>query len=162
VIAQFYFLLQIVAPIETVLHLLAVCAIPLALLLSGALIADHINKESLRHGSRTIFASIAVRIGALPALILLLTKIAPLDLALKSVLVVQAAMPAAIFPIVVTKVHHGDMPTALQVVLGTSVIGLITIPLWTGFGLPVGTTTSTFPAARFGPKREIGYCFFAL
>ena len=44
-------------------------------------------------------------------------------------------MPAAIFPIVVTRVHHGDMPTALQVVLGTSIIGLITIPLWIGFGL---------------------------
>ena len=121
--------------IETTFHLLAVCAIPLALLLSGALIADHINRESLRHGSRTIFASTAVRIGALPALILLFTKIAPLDVALKSVLVIQAAMPAAIFPIVVTRAHHGDMPTALQVVLGTSLIGLITIPLWIGFGL---------------------------
>ena len=123
------------ASIETTIHLLAVCAIPLALLLSGALIADHINKESLRHGSRAIFASAAVRIGLLPALILLFTKIAPLDLALKSVLVLQAAMPAAIFPIVVTRAHHGDMPTALQVVLGTSIIGLITIPLWIGFGL---------------------------
>ena len=111
------------------------CTIPMALLLSGALIADNINKESLRHGSRTIFASSAVRIGILPALILLVTKIAPLDVTLKSVLVVQAAMPAAIFPIVVTRVHHGDMPTALQVVLGTSIIGLITIPLWIGFGL---------------------------
>jgi predicted permease len=115
--------------------LLAVCAIPLALLLSGALIADHINNDLLRHGSRAIFASAAVRIGFLPALILLFTKIAPLDVALKSVLVIQAAMPAAIFPIVVTRAHHGDMPTALQVVLGTSLIGLITIPLWIGFGL---------------------------
>ena len=70
-----------------------------------------------------------------PALILLFTKLAPLDITLKSVLIVQAAMPAAIFPIVVTKVYHGDMPTALQVALGTSLIGLITIPLWTGFGL---------------------------
>ncbi len=123
------------ASIETTIHLLAVCAIPLALLLSGALIGDHINKESLRHGGRAIFASAAVRIGLLPALILIFTKLAPLDLALKSVLVIQAAMPAAIFPIVVTRAHHGDMPTALQVVLGTSLIGLITIPLWIGFGL---------------------------
>jgi predicted permease len=121
--------------IATTFHLLAVCAIPLALLLSGALIADYINKESLRHGSRIIVASATVRIGFLPALILLFTKIAPLDVTLKSVLVVQAAMPAAIFPIVVTKAYHGDMPTALQVVLGTSLIGLITIPLWIGFGL---------------------------
>ena len=123
------------ASIQTTFHLLAVCAVPLALLLSGALIADYINKDSLRHGSRAISASFVVRIGILPALILLFTKVAPLDVALKSVLVVQAAMPAAIFPIVVTKVHHGDMPTALQVVLGTSLIGLLSIPLWIGFGL---------------------------
>ena len=121
--------------IATTFHLLAVCAIPMALLLSDSLIADYINTDSLRHGSRTIFASTAVRIGFLPALILLFTKIAPLDAALKSALVVQAAMPAAIFPIVVTKVYHGDMPTALQVVLGTFLIGLVTIPLWIGFGL---------------------------
>jgi malate permease and related proteins len=125
-----------IAPsIATTIHMLAVCAIPVALLLSGGLIADHVNKESLQHGSRTIFASAAIRIGILPTLILLFTKIAPLDVALKSVLVLQAAMPAAIFPIVVTKAHQGDMPTALQVVLGTSAIGLITIPLWIGFGM---------------------------
>jgi malate permease and related proteins len=63
------------------------------------------------------------------------TRLAPLDLTLKSVLVIQAAMPAAIFPIVAAKAHHGYMPTALRVVLGTSAIGLITTPLWIGFGL---------------------------
>jgi malate permease and related proteins len=63
------------------------------------------------------------------------TRFARLDVALKSVLIIQAAMPATIFPIVVTRAHHGDMPTALRVILGTSVIGLITIPLWIGYGL---------------------------
>ncbi len=121
--------------IVTTFHLLGACAVPLGLLLSGALIADYVNWESLRHGRRTVLASAAVRIVALPALMLIFTHWAPLDISLKSVLVVQAAMPAAIFPIVVTKAHHGDMPTALRVVLGTSAIGLVTIPLWIGFGL---------------------------
>jgi predicted permease len=121
--------------ITTTFHLLAACAVPLGLLLSGALIADYVNWESVRHGRRTILASAAVRIIILPAVMLVFTRLAPLDVTLKSVLVVQAAMPAAIFPIVVTRAHHGDMPTALRVVLGTSAIGLITIPLWIGFGL---------------------------
>ncbi len=121
--------------VATTFHLLAVCAIPLGLLLSGALIADYVNWESLRHGRRTILASAAVRVLALPALMMTFTRLAPVDVALKSVLVIQAAMPAAIFPIVVARAHHGDMPTALRVVLGTSAIGLITIPLWIGFGL---------------------------
>lgn len=121
--------------ITTTFHLLAVCAVPLALLLSGALIADYANWESVRHGRRTILASAIVRIVVLPAVMMVFTRLAPLDVTLKSVLIIQAAMPAAIFPIVVTRAHRGDMPTALRVVLGTSAIGLITIPLWIGFGL---------------------------
>lgn len=120
---------------DTTFHLLGVCAVPMALLLSGALIADFLNKEALRHGGRTILVSTLVRIGLVPFLIVAFAKFAPLDSALKAVLVLQAAMPAAIFPIVVTKAHDGDVPTALQVVIGTSLIGLVTIPLWLGFGM---------------------------
>ncbi len=100
----------------------------MALLLSGALIADYISLRSLRHGGRTILAACVVRLLVAPILILLVAKFIPFDQALKSVLILQAAMPAAIFPIVVTKVNDGDVPAALQVVLGTSLIGLVTIP----------------------------------
>ncbi|MFZ4683338.1 MAG: AEC family transporter [Terrimicrobiaceae bacterium] len=123
------------AAVDTTFHLLGACAVPMALLLSGALIADHLNKESLRHSSRTISAATVIRIGVVPILILLFARLVPLDHPLKAVLVLQAAMPAAIFPIVVTKAHDGDVPVALQVVIGTSLIGLITIPLWLGFGM---------------------------
>ena len=121
--------------IDTTIHLLGMCAVPMALLLSGALIADYWNKESLRHGGGTILASTVIRIGIVPILILVTAWLVPFDHKLKAVLVLQAAMPAAIFPIVVTKAHDGDVPTALQVVIGTSLIGLITIPLWLGFGM---------------------------
>ncbi|CAN5528252.1 AEC family transporter [soil metagenome] len=119
----------------TTFTLLGACAVPMALVLSGALIADHLNAESFRSRGHTLLASTTVRILVVPALMILFAKYAPIDNALKAVIVVQAAMPAAIFPIVVTKVHHGDLPTALQVVLGTSLIGLLTIPLWISFGL---------------------------
>jgi len=121
--------------IDTTIHLLGMCAVPMALLLSGALIADYWNKESLRHGGGTILASTVIRIGIVPILILVTAWLVPFDHKLKAVLVLQAAMPAAIFPIVVTKAHDGDVPTALQVVIGTSLIGLITIPLWLGLGM---------------------------
>lgn len=79
-------------------HLLAVCAIPLGLLLSGALIADYVNWESVRHGRRTIAASVAVRILALPALIMTFTRFAPLDVALKSVLSSKQPFRPPFFP----------------------------------------------------------------
>ena len=145
--------------IETTFHLLAVCAIPLALLLSGALIADYVNKESCGTEAATISASVVVRIVTLPALILTFTRFAPLDVALKSVLVIQAAMPAAIFPIVVTRAHHGDMPTALHVVLGTSVDRPHNDPPLDRFwpALDIARPLSNPPK----PTRQ-AYCFLAL
>ena len=59
----------------------------------------------------------------------------PLDPALRSVLVVQSAMPSAVFPVVLAKMHGGDMPTALRIVLATSIASLITIPIWLGWAI---------------------------
>lgn len=121
--------------IATTYHLLGQCAVPLALVLSGALIADFLNRGAFREGTRTILLSTAVRIGIVPFLILVVTKLLPIGQPLQAVLILQAAMPAAIFPIVVTKAHDGDVATALQVVMGTSLVGLLSIPLWIGFGM---------------------------
>lgn len=117
------------------LHTLGACAIPMALLLSGALVADHLNFGALRHGRRRIFAALTVRILLVPALILLAAWIMPFNEKLKAVLVMQAAMPAAIFPLVVIVAYGGDVRTGIQVVLGTSLVGLVTIPLWLSLGL---------------------------
>ena len=59
----------------------------------------------------------------------------PLPLELRRVLVLQAAMPAAMFPVVMAKYYGGDPATAVRIVLATSLAALLTIPLWLGFGL---------------------------
>ena len=82
-----------------------------------------------------MWLGIAIRLGVLPAILLVLAAALRVDPALHAVLIVQAAMPSAVFPIVLAKIHGGDMPTALRVVLGTSLVGLVTIPLWLTFGL---------------------------
>lgn len=117
------------------IQILGACAIPMALLLSGALAADHANLDALRHGRRHVFAALAVRILVVPVLILLFAWIMPFNDKLKAVLVMEAAMPASIFSLVVVLAHGGDSRTAIQVVLGTSFAGLVTIPLWLNFGL---------------------------
>jgi hypothetical protein len=119
--------------VTTAWHMLGLCAVPLGLLLSGALLADHVTPHVLRTGWSAMFLGIGIRLGIMPVLILLMAI--PADPALRAVLVVQAAMPSAVFPIVLAKIHDGDMPTALRVVLGTSLVGLVTIPLWLAFGL---------------------------
>lgn len=123
------------AAVDSAWHMLGVCAVPIGLLLTGALLADHATLGVLKTGWSTTALGLAVRLGALPAIILSAALFLPLDTALRQVLVVQAAMPSAVFPIILTRLHHGDMPTALRVVIGTSLASLVTIPLWLAFGL---------------------------
>ncbi len=120
--------------ILTAVHWLGQSAIPLALLLIGAIVADHL--DDARGGSAVQVVTVAalVRLGVMPVLFLLLAKFLPCSIELKRVLILQAAMPSAVLPIVLTKHYGGDARTALQVVLGTSLFGLVTIPLWIHFG----------------------------
>ena len=68
-------------------------------------------------------------------LILCMVKFLPLPDDLKRLLVVQAAMPAAIFPIVLARLYGGQPQVAIQVVVATSVVGMITAPLVIAWGL---------------------------
>jgi predicted permease len=107
----------------------------MALILIGAVIADHLHEFHSAHGWRVIGASVLLRIGILPLIFLLVTKYLPATVELKRVLVLEAAMPAAVFPIILAKHYDGDPPTAVRVVLGTTVVSLATIPLWIRFGM---------------------------
>jgi predicted permease len=118
----------------TVIHWFGQCAIPLALLLIGAIVADHLNDARGGRAVRVVSIAVMVRLAMMPVLFLLLAKFLPCSLELKRVIVLQGAMPSAVLPIVLTKHYGGDARTALQVALGTSVIGLVTIPLWIRLG----------------------------
>jgi predicted permease len=105
-------------------------AIPLSLLLTGAMIADAWSSSRLSEGLRTIAAAASLRLLVLPAAFLVLAWLIPGPSELKRVIVVQAAMPSAVFPIVLARVYGGDVPTAVRVCVGTSLLGLATLPLW--------------------------------
>ena len=120
--------------ILTVIHWLGQSAIPLALLLIGAIVADHLGDARGGHAVRVVTVAALVRLGIMPVLFLLLAKFLPCSIEFKRVLVLQGAMPSAVLPIVLAKHYGGDARTALQVSLGTSLIGLVTIPLWIRFG----------------------------
>lgn len=122
--------------LETV-RWLAACAIPLGLMLAGATLADLLREErGLLRDWRTPTVACALRLGLLPIGFLLLARYLPgISDDLRRVITIQAAMPAGIFPLVVNRYYNGDSRTAVQVVLGTTVAGLITIPLWLSFGL---------------------------
>lgn len=76
-----------------------------------------------------------MRQSVLPIGFLLVAKYLPASGELKRVIVLGAAMPAAVFPIVMARHYSGDPATAMRVVIGTSVVGLVTIPLWIRLGM---------------------------
>lgn len=121
--------------LDGALHMLGVCAVPVGLLVTGAVLADHMRPGMLRSGWDTVTLALVLRLGLLPVLILSAALFLPLDPALRTVLVVQSAMPSAVFPVVLAKMHGGDMPTALRVVLASSLASLVTIPFWLGWAL---------------------------
>ena len=121
--------------VRIAIHWLGECAIPMALILIGAIVADHLSEFHSASGWRVIGTALLLRLGLLPILFLLLAKYLPCSLELKRVIVLQAAMPAAVFPIIMARHYGGDPPTALRVVMSTSAASILTIPLWLRFGI---------------------------
>lgn len=119
----------------TTARMLGQCAIPLGIVLIGATIADQAHHVHSRASWPVIAVACGARLLLLPLLFLAIARYLPCSLELKRVMVLQAAMPAAVFPIVMTRHYGGDAPTALRVVLGTSIASLVTTPLWIRIGV---------------------------
>jgi len=123
------------ALVTHVVHALAACAIPLGLLMIGVSLANYLGEWKGLIVPKVMLGACVLRLGILPLVILCVTRWMPCSIELKRVLVVQAAMPAGVFSIVLAR-HYGGQPlTAVQVVLGTTVLGILVIPLWIQFGL---------------------------
>lgn len=117
--------------------LLGGAAIPVGLILTGAGIASHIQEEGVGQGGwRVAGAACVLRLGVLPVLFLCGAWLMSERLIeVRRVLAMEAAMPAAMFPIVLARHYGGDPATAVRIVLATSVVGLVTIPVWLVYGL---------------------------
>ncbi len=119
----------------TFLHALAVCAVPLGLLMTGATFAPHLNDPKQLVNPRVILTAWLLRLAVLPWVFLLAARYAPVSVELKQVLVVQAAMPTAVISVIVARIYGGKPLVAVQIILGTTALAVFTIPAWIKFGL---------------------------
>ncbi len=113
--------------------MLGACAVPLAVLLIGASIADLWGQASIRWNV-AVFSPV-LRLGIIPIAFLAAAYFLPITLELKRVIVVQAAMPSAVFNIMIARLYGGHAPTAVQVVIATTLVSCITTPLVIAWGL---------------------------
>lgn len=117
------------------IHALGICGVPLGLVMTGVNLANYLKAPRELFETRVSLAAMALRLGALPVLMLLLAYYLPCSMELKRVIVVQAAMPTAMVPIILARLYGGHPQTAVQIVLGTTALGIFVIPLWLRAGL---------------------------
>lgn len=121
--------------VSSMAHSLGICAVPLGLVVAGVSVADYLDEPAKLLHRNVAVASCVARLGILPVLMLCLARWLPCSVELKRVIVVQAAMPAGMIPIVIARHYGGQALTSVQVILATTALGLITCPLWISAGL---------------------------
>lgn len=109
------------------------CTFPMALILIGATIHDLLGKERINW--KVAGGAIFVRNLVMAGIILMLAKYLPIPEELRQVLIVQASMPAAVSPILLTRLYGGQPQVAVQVVIATSLVSLLTMPVIVAVGI---------------------------
>jgi predicted permease len=121
--------------LTTLVHALALCAVPLGLLMTGVSIQPHLDDPKQLVNTRVTLTAWLLRLVVLPWVFLLAARYLPCPVELKRVLVIQAAMPSAVVSIIVARIYGGQPLVAVQIILGTTALALFTIPFWIRFGL---------------------------
>ena len=116
-------------------HGVGAAAIPMGVILTGATFCDQIRFLSWKKSLADSIGAALLRLGALPACMLALARWLPCPIELRHVIVIQAAMPCALVPVLLAKHYGGEPALALRIILVTSVLGLLTIPMWIQVGL---------------------------
>ncbi len=123
-------------PLKDTFRLLGGTAIPFGLLLIGGVFFELTHQINWLAKPQAPLIGLLLRLGVFPVALLVLAAFLPEHLReVRRVLILQAAMPCGIFPIVITKYYRGDTALALRVVLITTLAGVFLIPLWLTAGL---------------------------
>lgn len=124
---------KVTGPVREAISMIGLGAFPLAIMMTGATIMDLAGVE--KPSWKIVTASCIVRLALAPAVIILCAKYIPMAVELKQILVVQAAMPAALGPILIARMYDGRPAIAVQVVVATTVVSLFTLPYIITFGI---------------------------
>ena len=116
------------------------CSIPIGLMLIGGSFYQLFKGFNFSHRCKVEAASVVVRNIIFPVIVLsfLLVGFLPNEIEwLREILVVQCAMPAGIFAVVVVGNYEGDKMTALRTIPITMIVGMLSIPFWLFWGLKI-------------------------
>lgn len=116
-------------------------AIPLGLMLIGCTLYNCFQGDSFKSITKgeviqTIISANLVRSVALPLFIIyIILNWLPISTELRTILMMQAAMPAAFFPIVLSRMYDARPEIAITVASTSMLLSFFTIPFWIDYGL---------------------------
>ena len=124
-------------PIWEVIAMIGQCSIPLGLMVIGAGFFDLFKDYKISDGLRIEFGAVLTRNFLVPALFVsyAVWGWVPLGMEyLKQILVIQAAMPAGVFALLVVNSYSEDSRTGLRTIMATMLASLFTMPIWIFIG----------------------------
>ncbi len=123
---------KITGPPRVAMSMVGAGAFPLAILIAGCSMMDLASQE--RPSWKIAAGAALVRLALAPAVILAAAKFLPISTELRQVMIVQAAMPAGMTPILLARMYGGRPAVAVQVVIATTVLSLLTLPWIVSWG----------------------------
>lgn len=103
------------------------CNTPLSMMLVGMMLAE-VKPKGLIDKTMVFYAS--VRLLIIPAVIFALTAYLPIDSMLRGITVIMAGMPAPITTALLSAKYGGDEQYATGMIFLSTLLSLITLPLW--------------------------------
>ena len=121
------------------IEMVGACAIPVGLLLIGATTLDlwRDQRTSSLNWQVTGGGSL-VRLALMPCIMIAVARWAPFPSDvnwLREIFVLQAAMPAGIFAIVIARYYRANAQVTAQTMAPTILACIVTLPIWLAFGL---------------------------
>ena len=105
---------------------------PICLIIFGCSLYDLTRNFTWQ--PRMLAAGILTRLVIVPALILLLAWLLPVDPLIKRIMVIQSAIPSAVIPVILAKRYGGCPDVGAQVLLSTTLCSFVTLPVWLALG----------------------------
>ena len=121
-----------------VVEMIGNCSIPMGLMLIGGSFYELMSGFRFSSGYRVEMAALLVRNLVFPCLVLAYVAWDPIPVSMewmRQILVVQAAMPAGIFALVIVGSYSADRNIAMISILVTMVGSLMTLPIWLFLGI---------------------------
>ncbi len=103
------------------------CATPISMIFIGTILAEVDIRKIL---SKTILAFSVIRLLAIPGIVFLILTILKVDPVVTGVSVLLSGMPAGSTTAILAAKYGGDQVFATKCVVFTTVLSMITIPLW--------------------------------